>query len=217
MRKSKKPQNKIVKYLREVSVVVIGVAITLSASYLITRSSEKRDMRLYMEAIKIELEENTKIINKTINYLKPTVNYSAYLRSHNKKSLNKDSINNYLHACFYVESFIFKKNAFETFKSSGMMRLISNKELLLAIWDMYDKLIILKQYIDEYETRRWNYMEKEIPLIENVEELSKHDYIFMYDFYKIEYSEGILIESEQVLKKIKEVLLKLEETKMNKI
>ncbi|MCL2042236.1 MAG: hypothetical protein FWG84_09415 [Bacteroidales bacterium] len=35
------------KYLQEISVVVIGVAITLSVSYWISRQSEKKDVALY--------------------------------------------------------------------------------------------------------------------------------------------------------------------------
>ena len=46
---------KIGKFVREISVIVIGVAITLSASYWLSDRNEKRDMALYLTAIKMEL------------------------------------------------------------------------------------------------------------------------------------------------------------------
>jgi hypothetical protein len=42
MSKFKTSTSKIGRYLREISVVVIGVAITLSASYWVTSRSEKK-------------------------------------------------------------------------------------------------------------------------------------------------------------------------------
>ena len=45
---------KIGKYLREISVVVIGVAITLFASFLLTNSNEKKDIALYLSSLKME-------------------------------------------------------------------------------------------------------------------------------------------------------------------
>ena len=55
---------KVGKYLREISVVVIGVAITLSASFWINNRNDKRDMNLYLYAIKLELDENIKFLEK---------------------------------------------------------------------------------------------------------------------------------------------------------
>ena len=40
---------KIGKYLREVSVVMLGVAITISVTIWINKKSEKKDMSLYLE------------------------------------------------------------------------------------------------------------------------------------------------------------------------
>ena len=55
MSKSKKSIKESIKksgkYLREISVVVIGVAITLSVSYWIGVKNEKRDMALHLRAI----------------------------------------------------------------------------------------------------------------------------------------------------------------------
>ena len=58
MNKLKISMSKFGKFDREVSVVVIGVAITLTATLWINKKNEKRDMALYLNAMKIELDEN---------------------------------------------------------------------------------------------------------------------------------------------------------------
>ncbi|MDR0206006.1 MAG: hypothetical protein LBI45_01945, partial [Bacteroidales bacterium] len=82
--------NKFVKYFREVSVVVIGVAITLFASYRLGINNEKRDMTLYLNTVKMELEENIKILDTARLKLQISVNYSQYLWTHDKDALDED-------------------------------------------------------------------------------------------------------------------------------
>jgi predicted negative regulator of RcsB-dependent stress response len=81
------------KFLREISVVVIGVAITLSVSYWIGVKKEKKDMALHLRAIRMELAENANDIGILIETLKPAHNYTMYLRLNDKKMLDKDSLN----------------------------------------------------------------------------------------------------------------------------
>jgi len=128
--KQKSLIRKIGKYLREISVVVIGVAITLSASYWISQRGEKRDLKLYLNAIKLELEENIETLEGAIEDLKPSVRYSNYLGSVDAKSINSDSIDSYGDVFTVLKMYSFQTNAFEMFKNSGHMRLIDDKELL---------------------------------------------------------------------------------------
>ena len=159
MSKSKKTKfsfEQIGKFSREVCVVVIGVAITLSASYWITNRNEKSNMALFLNAIKLELEENIKILDETNEtFIQPGVRYMDYLiRSHDKHSLNLDSLKFY--GIYYggtiynCSSITFKANAFEMLKTSGYMRLVDRKELLLSIWDTYSILAEMKEIFDKY-------------------------------------------------------------------
>jgi hypothetical protein len=211
---------RIGKYLLEISVVVIGVAITLLASHWIGVKNEKRDIALHLNAIKLELEENAKDIGDLIVLLNAEVNYTTYLRSQDKKSLNKDSLNSYFFYCYNVFSTItFKTSAFDMFKSSGTMRLMKDRETLLEIWDVYDRLTVLKQLVDEYNKLKLNFIEKEISLIDvNVKgDIELQGVVPMYDFYKkIGGFTNVQIISKQYLKSIEEVILKLNETEMIK-
>ena len=149
MNKSKNSIEKIGKYLRELSVVVIGVAITLSASYWISNKNEKKDMSLYLNTIKLELAENKNTLDETVKRSQGSVKYADYLRSHDKKLLNPDTIKSYNSYFYDASSITIKTNAFEMFRTSGNMRLIEDKELLLSIWNAYTNLLELKQRVDQ--------------------------------------------------------------------
>ena len=91
------------------------------------------------------------------------------------------------------------------------MRLMDNKELLMDIWGIYAELSVLKQSYDEYNRRKWNYIEKDFALqgVDKEKGRMKLNVVPMYDFYRFGFS--FLNETEEILKDIKEVLPKLEE------
>ena len=184
MNKSKMPIKKTGKYLREISVVVIGVAITLSASYWITNKNAERDLVLYLNTIKMELEENINSFEEyKKNILQPSINYSNYLRSHEKKSLNLDSLIFYRNTTAFNNTPItIKANALDMFKSSGNMRLVKDKKLLLSLWESYAKLDELKQGFEGIQTMKMDEIKKYFYLNSLPDEELLKDPP-MYDFY----------------------------------
>ncbi|MCL2726772.1 MAG: hypothetical protein FWD56_00140 [Bacteroidales bacterium] len=197
--------SKIGKYLREISVIVIGVAITLSASYGISIRGEKRDMALYLNAIKLELEENIETIERAIEDLKPSVKYSNYLQSLDIKSLNNDSIRSYEDA-FLVSMYSFQTNAFEMFKNSGVMRLIDDKEFLQSLWNMHEGMIGLRAISDWYFHEKWSALKQEIPLLIDGQKLKTPP---MYYFH-LSMPNLMLRHYQKALRDSKEMVLKLE-------
>ena len=197
--------NKIGKYLCEISVVVIGVAITLSASYWISNKSEKRDMALYLDAIKLELEENIETLEQAIKDLEPSIKYSNYLRSLDVKSLNIDSISSYENA-LSVNMYSFQTNAFEMFKNSGIMRFIDDKEFLQSLWNMYEGIIGTRTISDWYFQEKWSALKQEIPLLIDGQKLK----IAPMYYFHLSMPNLMLVHYEKTLKKSKEMVLKLE-------
>jgi len=205
-----KKLKKFKNYLVEISVVVIGVAITLSASYWLGINNEKRDVTLHLNAIKLELEENIKELDNVIEWLKPSVKYTEYLQSDDRKSLNKDTIEKYYSDAYSVNIYTFKTNAFEMFKNSGVMRLIDDKELLLSIWEVYDCIGFVKETLNWFFQVKWDDMKKEIPLF--IEDQKMID-APMYFLYIIGMPGLILKPCENTLKKSKEMVEKMENAK----
>jgi len=179
MSKTKISIQTILRYLRDFSIVVAGIAVTLYVNDRIMNRSEKRDLKLYLTAVKIELEQNVKDIEEEIEILQQSINYAEYLKSHDKKSLNQDTINSYKDNYYLLISMTYKTNAFEMLKLSGTMRLMEDKELLLSIWETYTYMNDVKNLID------WGFQLKSEEIKKEIywskEEKMKN--IPMYNFY----------------------------------
>ena len=161
MKKIKIPTEKFSKFLREIAVIVIGIAITLSASYWSTNRNIEKDIALYLDAIKLELEENIRILeDANNNFIQTSVNYSGYLMSQEKKSLNLDSLIFYKNIAFNNSPITVKTNAFDMFKANGNMRLVKDKKLLLSLWDTYAKLAELKQNFEGIQGMKMDEIKK---------------------------------------------------------
>ena len=209
--KSKKLLKNVSKYLLEISVIVIGVAITLSMSHWLSIRNEKRDIVLYLDAIKLELEENISSLDGIIERLKPDVRYSNYLRSHDKKSLNKDTIESYVHIAYEIEHYtMFQTTAFEMLKNSGTMRLINDKEMLLSLWNFYQMLNSTSEILDLYFQIRMEEFKKEIPLLIEGQRAD----IPMYYYYMINIPSIMMWSCEKALRKSMEIKEKLENVKI---
>ncbi|MCL2435119.1 MAG: hypothetical protein FWD09_03130 [Lentimicrobiaceae bacterium] len=197
------------KYLREISAIVIGVAITLSASYLLSIRSEKKDMVLYLNAMKMELEENIKTLEKSTEYFQTSVKYADYLKSNDKNLLHEDTIQKYAKNCYTIYTYTFKTNAFEMFKGSGIMRLVKDKELLLAIWDAYSDLIELKQGFDWHDQIKWGYMKEDFSGIDFNDGAPSLKIVPMYTFYSLGMPYGIFNGCKEALQTVQEAIEKL--------
>jgi hypothetical protein len=200
----------VAKYLRELSVVVIGIAITLSVNSWLTTRNEKKDMALYLDAVKMELEKNLEGIIWMTEMAEEEVNYSHYLLSHDKNALNPDSIRHYGGDSYAIRSNTIISNAFEMFKASGSMRFIKNKEILLSIWDAYSNLEKEEIQLDLYHNKdKFTELKKEMQL----EKEGKPVAVPMYDFYTspIKYSFQLLYRSKMVKSTLEETIAKIEE------
>lgn len=204
--KNKNSVKSMTKYLRELSIVVVGIAITLGINSWINHRNSKKEHEQYLNSIKLELRTNIEIIENEIDLLDGSVNYSRYLLSKNKESLGQDTIQKYQYAITQQRNPKLKYNAFEMFKSSGNMRLISNKDLQLSIWEVYDQI---DEFQDEF---RAYYQHKGDKL--NQEVLSKlgEESLTMYDFFITGYPIGLQKRCKEALKSLKEEVDKLEKT-----
>jgi hypothetical protein len=200
--------------------VVIGVAVTLCAGYLIGLNNENRDMKLYLNAIKMELEENHTVLEQAAERFRPVHAYSNYLRTHNRKDLEIDSLMAYQSVWHNASTNSFKKNAFEMFKSSGSMRLVKDKELLLSIWSAYKIFDNVEDQTEFFMKEKWVEIKKEIfTFLNDYEIIGDPDYrkileetkiVPMYDFHIIGVDASTMYIFENALESTKETIEKLE-------
>jgi hypothetical protein len=183
--KTKTSIKTFVRYLRDFSIVVAGIAVTLYVNDKITNRSEKRDLALYLNSVKLELEENIRELEKQIVMEQKSIDYMNYLNTAGVKSVtdikpvNKDSVISYFESIYLLQTVTYKTNAFEMFKLSGTMRLMENKELLLSIWKTYTSLDEIKDINAMGYQFKFEEIKKELQMSQE-ERLKK---IPMYTFY----------------------------------
>jgi len=217
MKSPKIPLIEYLKYFREVSVVVIGVAVTLAASHYLTKKNEKRDIHLYLNAIKIELEENVNVLDSAILYFTSEAAYSNYLIQNDVDSLDADSIIQYSSTFFIDRKFSLKMNAFEMFKTSGIMRLLEDKELMQLLWEIYGDISVQAEVLEWYFHLKWADLQKEISMLDKKsmkdEELVRPTILAarpLYNFYTIGITYSLLNNCDETMKATKEAIEKLE-------
>ena len=156
--KSKTLSKKFLKYFRELSIIVIGIVITIGTGLLVNNSNNKKDQQQYLDAIKLELEENARMFDLCTKKLQKSVKYADYISSIDKTSLHEDSLSyysytdSYEYGIGYIQSLsaMFQTNAFEMFKFSGTMRQINDKQLLQEIWRIYALIELAKLNLDRF-------------------------------------------------------------------
>ena len=220
MDKSTNLMAKIGKYLRELSIIVTGIAITVGIGLWTNNYTIKKDQKQYLEAIILELQENAENFETYAKRLQKSVRYSNYLRSHDLKSLNQDSI--YYYAGNDPDGSIgwgdtnpvilYNEDAFEMFKTSGVIRQIDDKVLLLSIWRVYHQMRKTQNRIND--------------------EIQYKSELSMNDFQRIDNGEQVLVpikwfygnavprvmvqECESIAELIRETISELEKSKMVK-
>lgn len=65
-------------YIRQTSIVVIGVLITFAGSELVTQNSERKDIQATMSLIRDELKSNREIIRVSFQSLERMNVFPAY-------------------------------------------------------------------------------------------------------------------------------------------
>jgi hypothetical protein len=201
--KNKKSLKKVGSYFRELSIITIGVAITLTIGAWISNINNKKDLKLYLNAVKLELEENKAHFEKHRYFLQHSVDYANYLNSTDIKSLNQDSINKYMNIIHAYIVFPFQTSAFEMFKVSGMMRLIDDKELLQSLWRTYNQLDEIKYFLEE--AMRYKKDESIREMHGSFNPPAPMYYFFIYNIPQI-----MLRENERAITAIEEALLNIE-------
>ena len=217
----------ILKFLRELSVIVTGIIITVGLGFWVNSVNNQNDLRQNLDAVVIELEENAQKFDLYEKWLQKSVRYGEYIRSNDQNALNPDSLIFYSYStnlysdgdgagCGYYQTNpnvdIFTTNAFEMLKNSGTMRHIKDKELLLSIWDAYKQVETVKHSIENsFQRKQEVAMRDEILLAEG-----KQVVVPMQIYYKFDSSITIVWACQNASKTLRETVSKLKESKLVK-
>lgn len=145
-------------YIRDISIVIVGIVITFAGSELVSRQVKKKEIRAVMELIKDKFESNIRHMEEVLQVIESERMLYVDLMD-NRFDLRRmplDSLQVRRGLITYVSNFVPKKDAFDLLKSSSLMQYIRNKELMLKIIEVYDRLygveIDIRAYY-EYKSR----------------------------------------------------------------
>lgn len=139
-------------YIRQISVVVIGVLITFMGSDLMTRNSEKRDIQSTMSLIRDELKSNRKKFENIVSEFSEDERLSTLLAEHDMKyrTIPEDSLKQFCTVLGHIRGFTYTRNALDILKNSMLMQKISDKDLLLQLTEIYEILDGFKLTMNGY-------------------------------------------------------------------
>jgi len=166
MNDSKTSIRAIGKYFRELSIIIVGVATTVIIGLWISNRNNEKDINLYLENIKMELQNNLNDVYMVKEYYDFAARFSDYLSTNKLQNLHPDTLNQYAGLVKALPFFTYRASAFDMFKASGMMRLIKDKNKVMSIWDSYDALEYLKLTNDFY-------IQRKVAVIENLNGFAK--------------------------------------------
>lgn len=139
-------------YIRQTSIVVIGVVITFAGSELVTQNSERKDIRATMSLIRDELKSNRENYESIVSEFGEDEHLSCLLVEHDLKhrTIPEDSLIQFRFLMGHIRNFYYSQNALDILKSSMLMQKISDKELLLQLTGIYEVLDGFKATMNGY-------------------------------------------------------------------
>lgn len=143
---------KLGDYLRQLSIVVLGIVITFLGSDWISNQSRQKEVRAAMQLVIEELKYNKLQLKQFENEYGTDCRMALMLISHDFDSdrLPIDTLQKYERFVTSIYTFSYTTDALEVLKSSSLMQQISDKRLLLDMLHTYNKLKITSAEIKSY-------------------------------------------------------------------
>lgn len=143
---------KLGDYIRQLSIVVLGIVITFLGSDWISNQSRQKEVRAAMQLVIEELKYNKLQLKQFEDEYNTDRRMAILLIDHDFDSdrLPIDTLQKYERFVTSVYTFSYTTDALEVLKNSSLMQQVSDKRLLLDILHAYNKLKITSEEIKSY-------------------------------------------------------------------
>jgi len=121
------------KYLREVSIVMLGLTISFSINTCVNNRNERRDISLYLQPIYTEMDRVIAIVEERQPLTERAAEFRLYLLNTERDSWCDERIKEFSDVIGNSVRTVFRLESFEMLHNSGMMRLISDRDLVMLI------------------------------------------------------------------------------------
>jgi len=177
---------RIGEYLRELSVIVIGIAITFWGSGLINDINTRKSLKQELIAVESELMENEKEITEVLRFYSDLYKYRLLLSAGDIQKADKDSLRKYQYTITNIVSYNYKKDAFDMLKYSGGLKEIKDKNKIMSIMECYMLMEQAKEVHDSYMNSKINLILNNYMNTDNLRDvdltLGDKKYMYLYNF-----------------------------------
>jgi hypothetical protein len=126
-------------YLRELSIVIVGVFVTLAGTGFISNVSQEKQIKESMQMIKMELEENLNSINQAEALYLEEISFFRMLiqKQDSLQTIDASILEDNVNAPFKIEDFEYSEDTLEVLKNSALMQQMADKQFILKLLQAY--------------------------------------------------------------------------------
>lgn len=150
----------IFSYLRELSVVIIGILITLSITNLINNYNRQKDLDGMLSLVKQELYENLESLDGVQRRWEGEAHIFSVIRKNdfNIDAIPVDTLGKYYYAIGALHGFSGKTDSYDVLKASTQVQYIKHKGLLQNLSYAYSRISALNDQLTIYSEKKADYM-----------------------------------------------------------
>jgi hypothetical protein len=158
--KEKTWRKKIVELIEEVAIIIFAVSVTLALHNWNDWRNERKMEKEFLTGIKGDLGNEVKHLNNSVTRLNFAAHYyDTVWQQINNNKVNASYVDRNSSELVTTDYFAFDNGRFESFKSSGYLRIISNQKLLKDISSLYTVYFPFEVFADNkiYSMRTTGY------------------------------------------------------------
>lgn len=158
---------RIGEYIRQLSVVILGIVVTFVGGDIINKHSKHKEINAVMQLIKAELKSNQKILRGTQRMAEMEVKICEMLAAQKfeYENIPNDTLLKYIRPLNTLRYLEYNENSIEMLKNSSLMQHVSDKAFLLSLIQTYESLRGLSGTVSLFYDRHkdyWNLLSKEM-------------------------------------------------------
>lgn len=144
---------RIGNYIRELTIIFIGFFVSLTITSVISDRTKEREVREGLSLIRLELEQNSVLIENEEFRINKQINGFNYFRKYDLevRRMSLDSLYYYFETLNLTIGFDPIQDAYDVFKSSGLMQYVSDKNFLQELISTYSTLLSLQKRLKFFD------------------------------------------------------------------
>ncbi len=182
----------IVKYLRELSIVIIGVLATLLITNIISNRIKSNEVKKAITILRTELEDNLRNINEAEQKWKKEQDIFALIKKHifQLEKIPEHTLEGYKKVIGDKHSLSVNSDSYEVLKSSLLIQYIKDQDFLRKLSKTYGTIDLLNRKVQYYSDLKKNGLDH---LINHIDQKGLEKWINgnTYDFFNVPLNDNV--------------------------